>query len=276
MERYGTLAAPIDTNLTKADHDSAFAAYDAFLSLPENVKESIMVDDGGRNRKAGYVHKKLAADKKQIFHYTDRLHDEVSPYHLPFEAREFLNLSEEFHMIALRGLRDALRNMPRKDILEPVHFAGGKNNHHLRFVAYEQRPDTERLAEAHYDMSTLTIAMCETHPGLRLGKTQKDLAPYQRDPDQPVLFVGAGWLKLHEQLGLTTDLLPTWHDVIQDDSVRGFTTRRMAAILFANPTYLDTAPELLQTKLPITAENVIELEDRGVLRPSHTPGRVAA
>ncbi len=270
LENYNTIVNPVETGLTAGDHAHAFYAFETFLNLPLNIKEKIIAGSPERNRQAGYMYKPNAADKKEVFHYTDRLGEVTAQQKLPAEAKEFLEVAMAFHNIAVYGLRRVLHESEKSDILEPVHFAGGNNNHHLRFVAYEPREDDQPLAEGHYDMSTLTVALCETHTGLRLGTTAEDLELYQRNPDQAVLFAGRGWLKLHEMLGLSTDLLPTWHDVVQADSVKKSSAKRMAAILFGNPTYLNTAPDMNETKKPLDTTDIHLLEKLGVLQENHT------
>ncbi len=266
MNKLETFAAEADLGLTPNDQKLAMDAFFQFTQLPERQK-SLIVFEGlpgrERNTKSGYVRKTLK-DKKQIFHYTDALAEHIAGSPLPTEARQFMSIAGEVHYIALRGIRQALKDW--HPLLASVHYPpNGDNNHHTRFGLYDNAEEGTVIAAGHYDQSDITVAICESEEGLRLGTSPTDLAAYNRDPHQPVMFLGRAWLNLHKLLGLTTEYVPTWHDVVMPRRTVPKETGRLMIVHFANPAHLDTAPSKQETATPLTYDEIQELEQEGVL-----------
>lgn len=269
MTKFETCIAPVETGLSQADHDEALSVFEDFALLPENVKNQLVFDgEPGRERntKAGYARRSFV-DKKQIFHFTEKLQEQMDQSHLnmPQEARNFMKIAREFYEIALDGLDKIIDQ--HNVYIRPIHFPPSRiNNHHLRFLLYDDADDGDVIAAPHYDQSTLTVAICESEPGLRIGNGPEDISSYQRNNHQSILFPGYGWLNLHRQLGISTNYLPAWHDVIKTPSETKTTgVGRMAIILFANPAFIDASPDNQRTSSPLNSISIDALIAEGVL-----------
>lgn len=269
MKKFETYNSKVETGLSASDHQVAMKAYDTFTQLPEELKERLTfpgTEGRERNTRAGYF-RKTQKDKKQIFHYTDKLRINLTNQGLPSEAKEFLTLAEEFYSVALSGLSKIIEDY--HPLVHSVHFAkSGEQNHHLRFIKYDKTLPGQTIAAPHYDQSTLTIALCESEQGLRIGTGPNDVSDYIRDPDESVLFPGYGWLNLHKQLGISSEYVPAWHDAIQPiETTTTDEVGRLAIILFANPSYINTMPTADETSTPLDESLIDELILSGILSP---------
>lgn len=268
MKNYETLIIPIETGLTPSDQQIAMREFQEFINIDDRVKNTLVfpgVEGRGRNTKAGYF-RKTEKDKKHVFHYTTALGHYLDQQNLTNkESKTFIDTAKEFYDIAVRGLSRTLSEF--QPLLKSVHFTpDGVSNHHLRFLSYDPMPGGETIAQDHYDQSTLTIAICEDKPGLKIGSGVDDINAHLRDPNESVLFPGYGWLNLHKQLGLSTEYLPAWHGAKQPILLPSEQSlARHAIILFANPSYLDTTPTRQQTSTPLTNTDINRLEKEGVI-----------
>ena len=268
MKNYETFTIPVETGLTAGDQNFAMRIFEEFLNVPDDIKNSLVfpgLEGRERNTKAGYF-RKTTKDKKHVFHYTEALGDYLEQQgKVTSEAKGFIDTAKEFYEIAVSGLSKALSEF--HPLLRSVHFTpDGISNHHLRFLSYDPMPNGETIAKDHYDQATLTIAVCEDKPGLKIGTGVEDIDTYLRNPNESVLFPGYGWLNLHKQLGVSTEYLPAWHGARQPHLLNEVSNlARHAIILFANPTYLDTTPSKLQTSTPLMEFDIARLENEGVL-----------
>lgn len=235
-------------------------AYLDFLHLPLDQRRLLHHVDTTRPRtgESGYMPKTHAnQDNKDVFHMTQALGQHFPENHhgLPQEAQNFLSIAriihEELNKVAKEVLQawEVDENLPG---LSNMHFpANGRREHHSRFVAY-QGGRGRHLATAHYDKSTATIAVAESHGGLRIGYSAEDLTLLNRDQFQPIIFPGYGWHQLRTAQGQSTRRQPAWHDVIDTGERVAADVCRWALVHFINPAdrYLDSSLAETHTPLP--------------------------
>ncbi len=255
---------PIITNLTGGDIQIAMDAYMAFLQLPyeERVKITHFNTERPRTGQSGYALKggQATDDNKHFFHMTPQLRDTFPLFssaerELPAESRQLLSAGDEiYRSLARAALRKytELEQEPGFPLLKNIHFpASGGLQHKLRFLAYKQ-PKDGVLARGHYDKGTGTIAVAESHNGLRIGYGPEDLALIERGKFEPIFFHGYGWHQLAEMLDVVPDSRrAAWHDVIDTGERVGGEVTRWALIYFIDPAhiYLESTKE--QTHQPI-------------------------
>lgn len=273
--QHEALIQPIALDLGEADIETAMQAYLEFLELPAEIRESLRYPGDGlrRNTSAGYTYTShseakntidTSKDNKHIFHYTPDilgvLGELARSRFQPEALSRFVNLAVEVYESAARATRQALE--PYEDHfpgLVGIHFPkDGTVNHHLRFLAYEPGINGV-LARGHYDKSTATIAIAESHGGLRIGTEPDDLELYRRDPHESIFFHGLGWVKLHKLVGRESQEIPAWHDVVETTDRVNEDIMRWALIYFINPAYLDTAPSAAETHTPLNLQTVGKL-----------------
>jgi hypothetical protein len=268
-EREPRAYEPIALELSRDDVATAMLLYQDFIELPKAERERIFFHDPDRPRTgtAGYEHKGIFApdgrplqDNKHIFHWTpDIAHEFTSPFtrrqnpnHLPDEARGFLDYAEEIYHSLSRSAKQKYAELEEEfPALVGIHFPkNGELHHHLRFLAY-QAGNEGVLARGHYDKGTGTIAVAESHGGLRLGFGEHDLEQLERDQYDPVFFHGYGWHQLAQMLDVDTQRKAAWHDVVDTGESVSDDITRWALVYFIDPAniYLSSTKE--QTHTPI-------------------------
>lgn len=253
----------IITNLTANDVQIAMDAYLAFLQLPykERIKITHFDEQRPRTGQSGYALKggEATDDNKHFFHMTPQLRDTFPLFssverELPTESRQLLDAGDElYRSLARAALRkySELEDEVGFPLLKNVHFpATGRLQHKLRFLAYKQ-PKDGVLARGHYDKGTGTIAVAESHNGLRIGHGPEDLQLIERGNYDPIFFHGYGWHQLAEMLDVPDHRRAAWHDVIDTGERVGDEVTRWALIYFIDPAniYLESTKE--QTHQPI-------------------------
>jgi isopenicillin N synthase-like dioxygenase len=105
----------------------------------------------------------------------------------------------------------------------------------LRFLAYTQTEPGDFLATGHYDRGTVSLAIAESAPGLRIGKTPDTVKDIIHEPGYGLFFPGINLKELTDET-----FAPSWHDVVQKDS-NAFQPgcARWAVVLFAHVWNLD-------------------------------------
>ena len=272
------ITEPITVGLSQSDIEATINAYLEFSELPEDIKAKAQykpdpADDSRRNVGAGYRpspksapnHLDTSKDKKEVFHYTPditRVIGVLAAHDRPLALQRFDAAAQAVWETAATAARTKLQELAAEyPLVEGIHFnPDGATNNHLRFLAYYGNGEQE-LAAGHYDKSTLTIALAESHGGLRLAERPQDLSLLERDPTQPVIFHGRGWLKLMEQLGSTSNRVPAWHDVVEVDGLGvKDDILRWALIYFVNPARMDTAPSKIETETPLSDAEIAKLK----------------
>ena len=111
------------------------------------------------------------------------------------------------------------------------------------------------LARGHYDKGTGTIAVAESHGGLRLGFGEDDLELLDRDAYDPKFFHGLGWHQLAEIVDVETARKAAWHDVVQLDEHVSDDVMRWSMVYFIGPANMHLDSTLEQTHTPIPWRN---------------------
>lgn len=257
---------PVGIDLGRSDLQTAIDRYSAFLEIDEQYHEltrylSTQRGDGdfgqysrisGQQGERGEV-----ADNKDIFHFGAQSRQVIEARlqgALPSEMKQFLAIAEEIYWTAQRSKRQALEeldyyNMGLVGIMQPEV---GTINDVLRFITYY--PNEEKLAKGHFDRSTCTLAIGESHEGLRIApgqnglkidanaeylqKLENNLRPVEHIESEAKFFLGAGWNRLPLQYnsgGCNEDLPLAWHDVVPSDKQVDERVMRWAVVMFINP-----------------------------------------
>ena len=256
------LYQPISLELGAGEIDEVMELYLDFLQLPEHERERIAFLDESyaRTGESGYKYKdgNGVEDEKHLFHMAHGLMDKFNVFertNLPMESRAFLEAADEIYHSVTASTKEFYRGLEAEEFpgLVGIHFPrNGVVRNKLRFLAYRGAKDG-LLARGHYDKGTGTVAVAESHSGLRLGLGEHDLTLLDRDQYDPVFFHGYGWHQLAEMMDVETYRKAAWHDVVdtgesfdEDDGVL-----RWALIYFVDPAkvYLHSTKE--QTHTPI-------------------------
>lgn len=256
--------APIEIDLSKADLSSAVELYMNFLELDESYFDTTRFfltdrgdgDFGQFRRTAGASSERGAVpDNKDIFHFgasSRQVLESRLSNRLPSSLKNFYRDAEEIFWVAERAKLNAL------DELDILHMGLRRvmmderllNNDVLRFIAYY--PDPNKLAKGHFDRSVCTLAIGESHEGLRIApgqnglvedasseymaKLDTTLSPVEHRPGEAKFMLGAGWNRLEPQQRFGNQEMPLgWHDVVASEKSVSERVMRWAIVLFANP-----------------------------------------
>ena len=258
--------APVGIDLGKGDLQTAINKYMAFLELDEQFKEATRYlqtdrgdgDFGQYSRVAGNEGERGSVpDNKDIFHFGAQSRQVIESRirgTLPVDMKNFLDDAEEIFWAAQRTKLNTLRELdtsPGTGLIGIMQPEVGTINDVLRFIAYY--PNDEKLAKGHFDRSTATLAIGESHEGLRIAPGQNGLkinanetylknletrlVPIEHTDREAKFFLGAGWNRLPERYkaGHNNYLPLAWHDVIPSEKKVDEKVMRWAVVLFTNP-----------------------------------------
>lgn len=251
-----TVYEPINLELSPADIEDLMSAYLDFLELPEEEKSRFYSLDETRQRTgmSGYVHKNRN-DIKDVFHMTQALQQDwvLERYKLPGISLEFLERATDAYYSLAGSTRAKYQELEEEfPGITGIHFPrSGKMRNVLRFLAYRGSVG-HLLSHGHYDKGSGTIAVAESHGGLRLGFGEDDLELLADRQGQPIFFHGYGWHQLAEMLDIQTGRRAAWHDVIDIGERVDEETLRWALIYFIDPAnmYLKSTQEQTHTPIP--------------------------
>jgi len=256
--------APVAIDLSKADMSSAMESYMNFLELGESYFDATRFyltdrgdgDFGQFTRKAGANGARgIVPDNKDIFHFgassrqvlEARLHNR-----LPNALKTFYRDAEELFWTAERAKLNALDELDilHMGVREVMMNERIPINDVLRLVAYY--PDPNKLAKGHFDRSVCTLAIGESHEGLRIAPGQNGavcnaseeymehldatLRPVEHKSGEAKFMLGAGWNRLDPHTRFGNQEMPLgWHDVVPSQKTVNERVMRWAIVLFANP-----------------------------------------
>jgi hypothetical protein len=256
--------AGVGIELTKADMESTMMSYLEFLNLDGDIHHATRFymsergdgDFGQFSRRAGDGSLRgMVPDTKDIFHFGAQTRQMVESRmygSLPRELKEFLASAEEIYWSAQRSKLHAIEELDvlHMGLRRALFDERAVINDVLRFIAYY--PDPEKLAKGHFDRSVCTLAIGESHEGLRIAPGQNglhidadeaymatldgSLEPAEYEEGQAKFFLGAGWNRLEPQLRFGNQEMPLgWHDVVPSEKSVNERIMRWAIVLFANP-----------------------------------------
>lgn len=221
--------------------ETAVAAFFGFLTLPEELKESLRFKrETDKVSDIGYVRTKGEKgedsgrrDYKEYFHY----HPDARERFMDEAAREpklaaFLAAADGIFRDAEHTLRRVISELDGAyPGLYDAFCPEGPEERILRFLKYDNRgTEGEFLARAHYDRGGATLAIAESAPGLRIGKDDASLTPVIHEDGKAVFFAAP------QMRDLTNNEIPcAWHDVVQasGDTVSN-DAARWAVVFFVN------------------------------------------
>jgi hypothetical protein len=256
--------ANVPSAVSQSDMQTTMDAYLNFLELDEQFHEATRFfstdrgdgDFGQYTRTAGDKSERgEVPDNKDIFHFgaQTRQHVEaVLPGVLPIDLTTFLSMCEEIFWASQRTKRMALDNLDHlsNGLASLTLPESGVINDVLRLIAYYPNPN--KLAKGHFDRSVFTLALGESHDGLRITKGQNgithesdeaymnqledQLMPVTYTVDEAKFFLGAGWNRIptYYRDG-NHDLELGYHDVQALDKHVTERIMRWAFVLFSNP-----------------------------------------
>jgi hypothetical protein len=256
--------APVGIDLGRSDLQTAMDRYLAFLELDEKFHSITQFELTGRGdgdfgqfrRTAGNEGVRgTVADNKDIFHFGSMTRQVVEARlsgALPHEMKEFLEAAEEIYWTGQRAKKQALEQLDYFEmglvgVMQPERET---INDVLRFIAYY--PNKGNLAKGHFDRSTATLAIGESHEGLRITPGQNGfiidadeaymnsldnkLQPVTHSEGEAKFFLGAGWNRLPDYLRVGNEDRPlAWHDVVESSTTVDEKVMRWAIVMFCNP-----------------------------------------
>lgn len=259
--------APVGIDLTKSDLQSAIDAFHEFVQLDDFDFEATQFfstttredNDFGyyRRKPGGKTFRGQSFDNKHYFHFgsqTEQRLAEKLGNNQPHELRNFIKIARDIFWIAQKSKEQVISELDHKDAglteILPSDPHRGTINDALRFLLYLHNDGD--LAKGHYDRSVFTMAIGESHEGLRLAKGQNglmvdcnkaymsllesNLQPVEHIEREAKFFLGAGWNRLEPRYRLGNEDLPlAWHDVIESDKQVNEEIMRWAIVLFINP-----------------------------------------
>jgi len=232
--------ANLPVTIPKGEINSAVDDFFRFLDLPQEVKNKFQhkLDIKNHGSETGYARKSTGQgdlDNKEFFHFTPYTEDAFR--HLPEmdlpEVRRFFASAKNIHNQVTAMVATLLDVLAAKypGIKEKFFSGNLRPFFYLRFLKYGAAPKGEFLAKGHYDRGTMTLAIAESAPGLRIGRDESTLRPVERG-DGEVIFMPGYRL---QDITSPEDFPPAWHDVVQkSDHQYRPGAARWAVVFFAD------------------------------------------
>lgn len=229
-------------NLDPEQISLAVKSFFDFLALPETDKAKFVIDlkqdEQDRGTDLGWRRRHVDAgfgyDNKEFFHHNHQSKEFFEPLadKIPVARALLDNLNP-----ILDEVYSAMQNMVRTldadyhGLYDKFFPATGSSAYVLRLLKYDRTRDGDFLAKGHYDRGSCTIAIAESAPGLRVGPDDQHLTEIIRKSGQALFFPG---ISLSQYTN--NELLPTWHDVVQQGDVAySNEASRWAMVFFCSP-----------------------------------------
>lgn len=234
--------ARVEFDLPYETIESGIEAYLGFCALSSEYTNATACEypNGKRGSQMGHIvkGKKPGDDPKHYFHYRHGIEDILKPelerkgFEIVPELRSFLNIAREIHDAACDTLYKTMSQLSKHyPFLIEKHFPEhGDWDFYTRFLAYHPTGNSQ-LARAHHDIGSTTLAIGESHPGLRIGPNKYSLTPVEHEEYTAKFFLAGSWRTLYPDSRLPLG----WHDVIQRGDYVDPETARGAVVTFANP-----------------------------------------
>ena len=212
--------ANLPVTIPESDIKVAMDDFFRFLDLPQDVKNKFwhMLDIKNHGSEVGYARKSIEngdLDEKEFFHFTPYSEDAFR--HRPEmdiqEVRQFFASAKNI-LDQVTAIVDGLLEIFEAEYpgIKKKFLPGDMRPFFcLRFLKYDAAPKGEFLAKGHYDRGTMTLAIAESAPGLRIGRNEALLKPVDRS-EGSVLFMPGFRL---QDIVPPEQFPPAWHDVVQ-------------------------------------------------------------
>lgn len=249
--------AEIPFSLPQEVFNSSAKHFFNFLSLPQEIKDKFYIQpsDDPRDSGVGYVRKlqKMGElDNKEFFHY----HPSLEERHFKALLEEKNPLIDNFFESARKIFKESEKTLKEITDLLETQFSGINEKIFplseeygtvLRFLKYDVAGMGNFLAKGHYDMGACTLALAESATGLRVGTNNKDLNSAKRVGDTAFFMAGFNFPFI-----TNNELIPTWHDVVQEsEDTFNEETARWAIVFFVGARGIPL-PSHKETHTPLT------------------------
>lgn len=232
-ECYANIPFPIEESTL----ESAIEAFFKFLDEPEDIKNHIDFTIAPLHRRGdvGFKHREpgdhIYNDRKDFFHFHPALLERYADFldQNPV-VKDFVLKAHPIWQEAYQTVTDILSTFEptfpgvcgKIFDTDLVHFQ-------LRFLKYYWQESGYYLAKPHFDAGSFTLAISESGPGLRIGRSPETLKPVEHRPGNAVFMLSSNFQKVMD----TTELSAGWHDVIQvDKTLVGKPFARWAIVAF--------------------------------------------
>lgn len=178
-------------------------------------------------------------DNKEYFHYNRKFEQFLTPLLLdsPDICRRFVDVARNIYEKAEKCMKEKINELETSypGLYDWVFPENGNTNTTLRFLSYRTEEEGDFIAGEHYDKGVATLAIAESHPGLRIGKGKGDLEEVSQREGQVIFFPSFLLYKFSAQ-----DIFPSWHGVVQKKrSENEDVSSRWAIVMFAAPSYIE-------------------------------------
>lgn len=229
--------AKIPLAISRREYETAAERFFMFLQLPLEWKQSLhFFLDPDNVAEVGYFSKSSddgRSDDKEFFHYhpafRERFAEEIrrSP-----DLADFISAADGIYQKAEKLFREIAREFDNQfpGLYETLFPPQQPALLPLRFLKYHSREKGAFLAKGHYDRGVATLALAESAPGLRIGRSPEKLEDIVHEEKTAIFMPG-----LYFPNATSEEFMPAWHDVVQkqEDSLSG-DTARWAIVMFSN------------------------------------------
>lgn len=247
---YVTVPFPYDHHFL----DESMQSFFRFLNLSPATKNRLRTSLSSKHRRGdlGFTYRQKSEghtynDQKSFFHYHPKLKEmhakeiEADPV-----LKDFIERADKIWHAAYFATEKVLS---RLESYYPGIQAKVLKTHTphivLRFLRYDIRTPGKYLAKPHYDAGSMTLALAESGPGLRIGSCPQDLQHIAHHDQEAVFFLGANIPQLINPGALKAG----WHDVVQVGAKSHDNTyARWAIVAFIDGHDVEGAPEALTHK----------------------------
>ncbi|QRN03313.1 hypothetical protein GH742_05220 [Legionella sp. MW5194] len=217
-------------------HD-AMAAFFRFLDEPPVIREHIDFTIAPLHRRGDVGFKQrhpgddIYNDSKAFFHFHPAIFQRYGTFLTQQPVVNDFMLKAEPVWQAVASTVHALLTTLQPPFPGLVHRVFDTPDVHilLRFLKYNWQQSGKYLAKPHFDAGSMTLAIAESGPGLRIGSGPHDLTPVQHQPGHAIFMLSSNF----KQLMPADELTAGWHDVIQlDETFIGKPYSRWALVAF--------------------------------------------
>ena len=230
--------ADTEFGLGKEELDTAAKEFISFIDLPPETKKEFYfkIDQNDRKAELGYLNHKREkgnTDSKEYFHYhpmvDEAFGESVKKYS---SVSSFFAAAQKIYNEAVFSLAEMLDEFEKEfPGIKKQFFPDDSYDHFfLRFLKYDNGGEGEFLAKAHYDNGSYTLAIAESAPGLRIGKSDKDLKEVFHKNKSALFMPAMDFWRI-----TTPEFTPAWHDVVQkSQNAYNKDVARWAIVFFAD------------------------------------------
>lgn len=227
----------VEFPINRSELEDAVSSFLHFLSLPDDIKSHIDVKIAPRHRRGDIGFRRrdpesdIYNDAKEFFHYHPIVLTQYKDFLLKNSVvNDFITKAHRIWESAYAVVFDIIKSFDARfpGTADKV-FATQEPHVMLRFLRYDWQKSGAYLAKPHFDSGSFTLAIAESGPGLRIGRTPHDLELVEHRPQHAVFMMSSNFKKLID----TDEITPGWHDVVQlDDTKIGKPFARWAVVAF--------------------------------------------